>query len=68
MVSREEGIVIEYDGFVGKIKTMDKEYLLQKRNIKANKEIKVGDTVTFLGEEVNLIEGVGYIATFVDII
>lgn len=68
MVNREEGIVIEYDGYVGKIKTMDKEYLLQKRNIKANKEIKVGDMVTFLGEEVSLIDGVSYIATFVDVI
>lgn len=66
MLSREEGVVVEYDGYLGKIRTIDKEYLLQKENIKPNQEIKVGDTVKFLGEEIVLIEDVGYIATFVE--
>lgn len=68
MLNKEEGIIIEYDGYIGKIKTVDKEYLLQKKNIKNNQELKVGDTVSFLGEEVLLIDGIGYIATFVDVI
>lgn len=68
MVNREEGIVIEYDGYVGKIKTVDKEYIFQNKNIKDNKKIKVGDIVSFIGEEIILINNIGYVATFIDVI
>ena len=66
MVSREEGIVIEYDGYCGKIKTLTHEYILLKKNIKNNEKLMVGDAVSFLGERIVSIEKNNYIATFVE--
>jgi len=66
MVSKEEGIVIEYDGYSGKIKTLEQEFLLLKKNIKNNEELNIGDAVSFLGERLSLIDEDGYIATFVE--
>lgn len=66
MVNRDEGIVVDYDGYIGTIKSINMEYVLLKQNIKNNQEINIGDTVAFLGEEINLIDEVKYIATFVE--
>ena len=45
---KEEGIVIEYNGFIGKIRNMEgKEYLLLKKDIEDEKIVSINDKVTF---------------------
>ena len=45
---QEEGIVTEYNGFIGRIRNMEgKEYLLLKKDVENGKMVNINDKVVF---------------------
>ena len=63
---KKNGIVKEYDGYCGTIIDEKKEeYLLLKKEITNNIELKVNDEVDFIAEEVKAIQNDVKIARFI---
>lgn len=63
---KEQGIVIDYDGYTGTIKNdVGKDYLLLKKEIVDNQELNIGDKVSFVPDEFATIEYNKNIARFV---
>ena len=52
-MKEEIGTVIKYNGYTGRIKTDDFEYLLLDDNILEGEIINNGDIVIFIPEEIN---------------
>ena len=60
-MKEEIGIVDRYNGYAGRIKANDKEYILLDKDIINNENIKPNDEVNFIPEIKNDV----YIARFV---
>ena len=52
-MKEEIGTVINFNGYTGRIKTDNEEYILLDNNIIKDEEINNGDIVIFIPEEIN---------------
>lgn len=63
---KENGIVKEYDGYCGTIvNELKEEYLLLKKELMEEVELKVNDKVSFIPEKVETLTKDRNVATFV---
>lgn len=62
---KKKGIVLEYDGYYGKILSDGNEYVVLKKDIINFELLNVNDEVTFIAEKVVLTNEERLIARFV---
>ena len=60
----KEGIIVEYDGFIGEIESDNTRYIFLTDDV--NGTINIGETVTFRGEKIHNINRAFFVKKKVD--